>query len=63
MGLAPPQAGVGDKICVLYGGNAPFVLRNPGDDWNLIGACFVLGIVGGVAVENERFMPREFWIS
>lgn len=53
VGLAPAHAKPGDVICILRGGQTPFVLRPKGtsDDgaqlWELVGDCYVHGIMDG----------------
>ena len=48
MGLAPSGASKGDVICVLRGGDVPFVLSNKGHGyWALVGEAYVHGIMDG----------------
>ena len=48
VGLAPGIAEPGDRIVLLRGGRLPFVLRERGDKtWELIGDCYVHGIMAG----------------
>ncbi|KAF9494027.1 hypothetical protein BDN71DRAFT_1020537 [Pleurotus eryngii] len=53
MALAPAQVKPGDVICIIRGGQTPFVLRPKGvsDDgervWELVGDCYVHGIMDG----------------
>ena len=51
--LAPPAAAVGDAVCVVYGGDVPYVLR-PADheEWGFVGEWYVLSIVE--AVDTDR---------
>jgi hypothetical protein len=56
-GLAPSAAEVGDHICILYGCSVPVVLRpTVGTDervtYQLIGECYVHGMMDGEAVEG-----------
>ena len=39
MGLTPAETEIGNLICVLAGGRTPFVLRENGDHFFLVGAC------------------------
>jgi hypothetical protein len=41
MGLAPIANAIGDEICVLFGGNVPYVIRRKGIYWTFIGECYV----------------------
>lgn len=47
LGFQEPQ--VGDNICVLQGGNVPFILRKIGESsrFQVIGDCYVHGIMKG----------------
>ncbi|KAI4161898.1 MAG: hypothetical protein LQ342_004464 [Letrouitia transgressa] len=53
VGLAPWNVEVGDRVCVLYGGATPFLLRRVEgkDDFGLVGECYVYGIMGGEALQ------------
>ena len=47
MGLCPPHALKGDHIYLLPGGDVPFVLRPTGDEFKLVGGCYIHGIMNG----------------
>lgn len=47
IGLCPLIAEEVELICVLFGGNMPFLLRPVGDDYRLIGERFVPGPIHG----------------
>lgn len=53
-----------DVVYVLYGGNAPFVLRpNPNDNtMQLIGDAYLDGVMFGEALTAENKMPDE-WVT
>ena len=53
-GLGPAIMEPGDYICVLYGAIVPFILRRRKDHWQLIGECFLPGIMKGECVETTR---------
>jgi hypothetical protein len=64
--LAPFGSGldgtrVGDIVCVLYGSDVPFVLRQVGNkgEYKLIGECYVAGIMHGEALDMG-LEEREF---
>jgi hypothetical protein len=40
MGLAPPTAREGDLVCVLLGGDVPFILRPSNSNYLLIGESY-----------------------
>jgi len=55
MGLAPITARAGDAICILFGGQVPFILRERDDsEHSMIGECYVHGIMDGEAIGNTR---------
>jgi hypothetical protein len=47
MGLAPINACEGDLICLLLSGKVPFLLRPNGDEYELVGECYVHGLMDG----------------
>lgn len=51
MGVAPDIAEPGDKICIVPGSCAPFVVRPKGEHFQLIGECYVHGIMDGEAMK------------
>jgi hypothetical protein len=65
IGLVPDATQEGDKICVFFGGDTPFVIRPSGDQYLLIGACYVHGIMKGEAMvefEDRVGVPENFFI-
>lgn len=63
MVLAPYETEEGDLICILMGGQTPFILQRNGDHFHLVGACYVHGIMDGEAMEQDkagRFEMGEF---
>lgn len=57
LGLAPPEAQVGDIVCVFLGARVPYILRKDEDFFKLVGECYVQLIMLGEAV--HRF--KRFW--
>jgi hypothetical protein len=56
MGLAQPPISPGDKVCILSGGDMPFVLREfEKDKFSFVCAAYVDGIMDGEATEVEGF--------
>lgn len=47
IGWVPFRTRVGDRICVFRGVRMPFVLRPQRDRWEIIGACYVHGLMDG----------------
>jgi hypothetical protein len=59
IGIGPKALQVGDLLCVLSGGRVPFVLRRKDDIFQLIGECYVYGIMSGQAVESMEGSRSE----
>ncbi len=47
IGLGPKATCVGDVICILLGGSMPYILRTKDDRYELVGECFVHGLMDG----------------
>ncbi|CZR69172.1 related to heterokaryon incompatibility protein het-6 [Phialocephala subalpina] len=58
-GIGPLIVEEGDVICVLLGGRTPFILRPVGDDYSLVGECYVHGFMHGEAIEMMERGERE----
>ena len=54
LALLPGTAELGDKIAVLYGGKLPYILRKIGERWELVGECYVHGVMHGEAFKEEE---------
>ncbi|KAI4122814.1 MAG: hypothetical protein LQ338_005594, partial [Usnochroma carphineum] len=54
LGLVPPEADVGDKVFILEGGKTPYVLRQKDEYWQLVGECYLHGIMYGEAYDESR---------
>lgn len=54
IGLAPAHAWEGDEICLLFGGDVPYVVRKGEDHYQLIGECYCYGIMDGEAVGDGK---------
>jgi hypothetical protein len=55
IGLAPAWALADDRIVILKGGAVPFVLRAAPDGcWQLVGECYVHGIMNGEAFDAKQ---------
>lgn len=56
IGLAPTLARKGDEVVLLYGGRVPLILRRvrKSEKWNLIGDCYVHGIMKGEGFAREK---------
>ncbi|KAI3325744.1 HET-domain-containing protein [Xylariaceae sp. AK1471] len=52
-GQVPVTSQPGDRVCVLVGGEVPFIIRPTGrGTYTLIGECYVTGIMDGEAFEG-----------
>jgi hypothetical protein len=60
MGWATRRAQVGDHIAVLAGARCPYILREVGDGYELVGAAYVHGLME--APENG-YDPRAASIA
>ena len=47
MGWAPPAAAVGDRICVLFGGQVPYVVRRQKEGYKFLGESYIHGMMNG----------------
>ncbi|KAL2068966.1 hypothetical protein VTL71DRAFT_15304 [Oculimacula yallundae] len=54
MGLGPKGILPGDTVCILFGGDTPYVLRKKDKCWQFIGECYVHGIMKGEAVRDLK---------
>jgi hypothetical protein len=59
MGLVPELTELEDKICILSGASVPFVLREEGNHWVLVGESYIHGIMDGEGVTTFKASGRE----
>ena len=66
MGIVLGVPKVGDMVCVLLGGDTPFVLRPLGNgEWHFVAEAYVHGLMDGEAMEKvaiDKFDYQEFSI-
>jgi len=69
IGLAAPLTSPGDTVVLCKGGKLPLILRESGQDWELIGECYLHGVMDGKKwneLEREREVKGDdmssFWI-
>lgn len=53
-GVAPDATRVGDLVVVLFGARVPFILRQHGSHYVLLGECYVHGIMDGEVIDGWR---------
>ncbi|KUJ21310.1 uncharacterized protein LY89DRAFT_770560 [Mollisia scopiformis] len=60
-GIGPRAARAGDLVVLLYGSNAPSVLRPKGEYYQFVGECYVYQHMHGEAIEMaaEKLLPVE----
>lgn len=59
MGLAPAAATIGDKLCVLFGGQVLYVIRAREDGRHeFIGECYVHGLMVGEALLDMAYLDN-----
>ena len=59
IGLVPGAAKPGDRVCVLLGSDAPFLLHPTGDkQYQLVGHCYTHGVMSGEALLGP--LPGDF---
>jgi hypothetical protein len=51
--LAPKDALINGYVCDLIGGQVPFILRESGEDFMLVGEAYVHGLMNREALELE----------
>ena len=59
MGLARYDVKAGDEICILHGGQVPFILRQKQKYHQFKGECYVHGIMDGEAMRYPKIW-RDF---
>ncbi|KAK5201593.1 hypothetical protein LTR16_002130 [Cryomyces antarcticus] len=59
MGLAPYGIQDGDVVFAALGGDIPFVLRPVGEEFVLLGECYVYGIMGGQVMLMEELPVQD----
>jgi hypothetical protein len=66
MGLTALGVGVGDIICVLFGGQVLYVLHKEDDHHTFMGECYVHGMMDGEAMEEfktGKFEVQDFVLA
>ena len=63
MGIGPPCMRPGDSICVFLGGNVPWIARQEGPEYILIGECYVHGIMDGELMQTAHLPVRDIIVK
>jgi len=62
LALAPTLTNPGDRVFLVEGSRAPFILRKVSDEsWKLVGDCYVYNLMGGEAWDQARCV--RVWIE
>ncbi|KAK5651615.1 hypothetical protein OQA88_11888 [Cercophora sp. LCS_1] len=61
IGLAPASTRVGDKISLIKGASVPFIVRQKGNKWELVGECYIHGVMSGEAWDPRKM--KEMWVE
>jgi hypothetical protein len=65
VGVLQPTAQVGDIVCILFGGRVPFLVRQTevkNGSYQLVGECYIHGIMNGEALKFEGVEEQDFRI-
>ena len=57
LGLVPAESLETDRIAVFNGVPAPFILRKHGSGYQVVGTCYIHGLMDGEAY--QRGLPEE----
>ncbi|KAF4950109.1 hypothetical protein FGADI_8448 [Fusarium gaditjirri] len=57
-GVGPVDMKIGDKVCVLFGAEVPFLLRPKGDGYLVVGECYVYDLMHGEVLEKLAADPE-----
>lgn len=64
LGVGATIAQPGDVVCVLFGGNLPYLIRPVGSQYRFLGQCYVHGFMYGAVIQVlERGFLNEEWID
>ena len=56
--LVPNKTEIGDWLTVVAGAPMPFVLRQVGDNFKIIGRCYIHDMMDGQAVQSDKDSPN-----
>jgi hypothetical protein len=63
LGLGPAETEPGDVVCILFGGNLPYVVRPlDQDEFTFLGPSYVHGIMNGEAYHEVGRAEQETFI-
>lgn len=63
VGLGPGRMRKGDVVCVVYGAHWLFLLRPYGNQFLVVGYCYVDGMMHGEMVEREDILVEDIFLA
>lgn len=60
-GFGPNNTAAGDQVFLLIGSDIPFILRPAGEKFELVGACYVHGIMYGEGLCQNNYINNQFY--
>lgn len=54
IGLCPRYTKLEDRVCILLGGDIPYILRQEEESMRFVEACYAYGLMNGNAIETGR---------
>jgi hypothetical protein len=60
LGLVPQEAKRGDHVAILKGGRTPFIVRPRGSSWELVGECYIHGVMDGEGFDEHSCVEMNF---
>ena len=61
LGLGPTCTAAGDQVFLLIGSDLPFILRPVGNEFELVGPCYVHGIMYGEGLCKNFYINKQFY--
>ena len=63
MGIGPARMRPGDSLSVFLGGNVPWIVRQEGLEFELIGECYVHGIMDGELMQTAHLPVQDLVVK
>ena len=63
LGLGPTCTAAGDQVFLLIGSDLPFILRPAGNEFELVGPCYIHGIMYGEGLCQDFYINKQFYPS
>ena len=61
LGFGPNCTAAGDQIFLLIGSDVPFILRPADNEFELVGACYVHGLMYGESLCQNFYINNQFY--